>query len=260
MIELLQCEKRHVILSLEGGESHEEQKEPGCGRSQKGCRTRTAQRRKPDNLFEYLPAKGTCCTKALQEQQVMATALAEAIVRRLIASSVVEEVDRELYVYGFFLLITRVSFFLVAAAIGCLLGVPGEGIVFYIVFILLRSYAGGVHAKTEVACTVLTTLSIGISVAMIKMLELSDRGMIPLLIAANICILLFSPLDTPQKPLDAAEREWYRRKCCGLLAACNLMMFLFAVMGLRSFCCSVLYGMCLEAVLLSAGKIYNRNL
>ena len=42
----------------------------------------------------------------------MATTLAERIVRKLIAVSVVEEGDRELYIYGFFLLITRFYFFL----------------------------------------------------------------------------------------------------------------------------------------------------
>ena len=44
----------------------------------------------------------------------MATAIAERIVGKLIAASAVEEVDRELYIYGFFLLITRFYFFLVS--------------------------------------------------------------------------------------------------------------------------------------------------
>ena len=86
-------------------------------------------------MLEYLPTKGTRCTKTLQEQQaVMATAIAERIVGKLIAASAVEEVDRELYVYGFFLLITRFYFFLVTIAFGCFLKIPCESVIFYIVF------------------------------------------------------------------------------------------------------------------------------
>ncbi len=129
----------------------------------------------------------------------MATTLAEHIVGKLIAASVVEEADRELYVYGFFLLISRLFFFLVAAVFGCFLGIPWESVIFYIVFILLRSYAGGVHAKTEKACTGWTTLAMGIAVAAIKTLEASNGKALPLLIFSNLCLLLF----TPHKLLDS---------------------------------------------------------
>ena len=187
MIELLQCSKRRVILSPEGGESHEERTKSDRSCSQKGCRTRTSQGRKSDNLLEYLPTKGTRCTGALQEQQIMATAIAERIVGKLIATSVVEEVDRELYVYGFFLLITRFFFFLVTFAFGGLLGIPLESVIFYIVFILLRSYAGGVHAKTEMACTLWTTLALGVTVATIKALAVSnEKAFLLLLYLYNI--------------------------------------------------------------------------
>lgn len=185
----------------------------------------------------------------------MATTLSEYIVRKLIASSAVEEVDRELYIYGFFLLIARFFFFLATVAFGCFLRIPCESVVFYVVFTLLRSYAGGVHAKTETACTVLTTLALGISVAAIKMLEVSNREMIPPLIAGNVCIQLFSPLDSREKPLDAEERKRFRGICYGLLLVCDAVIFIFAVMKLQLFCCAVLYGICLEAILLSIGKI-----
>lgn len=173
---------------------------------------------------------------------------------KLIAASAVEEVDRELYFYGFFLLITRFFFFLVTVAIGFFLRIPCESVFFYIAFILLRSYAGGVHAKTESACTVLTALTLGFSVFAIKILEFSNSGVISLLITVNMSIFLFSPLDTPKKPLDAAERGRYRRICCRLLVVCNLIMFLFAVMEFWRLCRLVLYGMCLETVLLGIGK------
>ena len=79
----------------------------------------------------------------------MATTLAECIVENLVAASVVEEVDRELYVYGFFLLVTCLFFFLVTVAVGFFLGIPCESAVFFVAFITLRTYAGGIQPKQK---------------------------------------------------------------------------------------------------------------
>lgn len=258
MIELLQCSKRRVILSPEGGESHEEQTKSDRSCSQKGCRTRTAQRCKQDNLLEYLPTKGTRCTKALQEQQaVMATAIAERIVGKLIAASAVEEVDRELYVYGFFLLITRFFFFLVTVAFGFFLRIPCESVIFYIVFILLQSYAGGVHAKTEIACTVWTTVAMGMATVFIKVLKAST-GKIPLcFILFNISLLALSPLDSGEKPLDAEEKHRYRKICVVLVFICDVVATAARVLAMPILYYPVVCGMGLEAILLVVGKMCN---
>lgn len=257
MIELLQCSKRRVILSPEGGESHEEQTKSDHSCSQKGCGTRTAPRCKPDNLHGYLPAKSTRCTKALQEQQVMATKLAEYIVRKLIAVSVVEEGDRELYIYGFFLLITHFYFFLVTIAFGCFLRIPCESVIFYIVFILLRSYAGGVHARTEIACTVWTTVAMGMATVFIKVLEASTAKIRLVFLLFNIFLLALSPLDSGEKPLDAEEKHRYRKICVVLVFICDVVATAARVLAMPILYYPVVCGMGLEAILLVVGKMCN---
>lgn len=185
----------------------------------------------------------------------MATNLAERIVRKLIAVSVVEEGDRELYIYGFFLLITRFYFFLVTIAFGFFLRIPWESVIFYIVFILLRSYAGGVHAKTETSCTGWTTLAMGIAVAAIKTLEASNGKALPLLFFGNLCLLLFTPLDSRERPLDAEEKRRYRKICLWLLLTCDATVAVAYYLKLPMLYYPVICGMCLEAILLSIGKM-----
>ncbi len=187
----------------------------------------------------------------------MATVLAERIVSKLIASSAVKEADRELYVYGFFLLITRSFFFLVAVAFGSILGIPCESVIFYIVFILLRSYAGGVHAKTEMACTLWTTLAIGVAVATIKELETSNGEVLLLLIMSNLSFLLFCPLGTTEKPLKVDEMKKYRKICCLLLLICDVVAITSNCLVFPTLYYSVTCGICLEATLLSIGKLCN---
>ena len=185
----------------------------------------------------------------------MATTLAERIVEKLIAASVVEEVDHELYVYGFFLLITRFFYFLVTAVFGFFLGIPCESIIFYIVFILLRSYAGGVHAKMEMACTLWTTFALGIAVATIKALEVSNEKVFLLLALSNLSIMLFSPLDTAEKPLDPSEIRRYRKICYFLLIVCNMVAIVANYLLLPKLYYPVICSICLEASLLGIGKL-----
>ena len=255
MIELLQCSKRRVILSPEGGESHEEQTKSDRSCSQKGCGTRTAQRCKPDDMCRYFPAESARSIEALQEQQVMATTLAERIVRKLIAVSVVEEGDRELYIYGFFLLITRFYFFLATIAFGCFLKIPCESVIFYIVFILLRSYAGGIHAKTETACTIWTTLAMATATAFIKILECTSAKIPVCFLLCNICILTFSPLDSGEKPLDIEDRRRYQKICVLLLLIFDVVALVANYLAFPVLYYPVICGICLEAVLLSIGKL-----
>ena len=206
-------------------------------------------------MCRHFPAESARSIEALQKQQVMATKLAEYIVRKLIAVSVVEEGDRELYVYGFFLLITRFFFFLVTVAFGVFLKIPCESVIFYIVFILLRSYAGGVHAKTEVACTIWTTLAIGATVFAIRVLEFSSVKILPLLIVGNLSVFLFSPLENIEKPVDADSRKEYRTICNVLLVVYDIVAVASLRLGVPVLCYSIVCGLSLEAFLLVVGKI-----
>lgn len=189
----------------------------------------------------------------------MATTLAECIVENLVAASVVEEVDRELYVYGFFLLVTRFFFFLVTIAFGCLLGIPFESVIFYIVFILLRSYAGGVHAKTEVACTIWTTVAMGMATVFIKVLEASTAKIPLCVLFCNICLLALSPLDSRQKPLDVGEKRRYRKICVALVFTCDAMTVAARALAMPMLYYPVVCGMGVAAVLLGIGRVCNHK-
>ena len=189
----------------------------------------------------------------------MGTWIAERITQKLIATSAIEEGDRDLYCYGFFLLVTCLFFFLVTVAVGFFLGIPCESAVFYIAFITLRTYAGGIHAKTEAACTVLTTIALGAAVIAIKILENTNAGILPLFVFSNLCILLLSPLDSHEKPLDEEDGRKYRRISYSLLIVCDAITIAAAILTVPALYYPITCGMFLEAVLLSAGKICNHS-
>lgn len=189
----------------------------------------------------------------------MTTRIAAYITNRMLALSVIEEDDRELYCYGFFLLITRSFFFLVTAITGFLSGVLFESLVFYGMFMLLRTYAGGVHAKTERQCTVLTTIALSASILGIKAMGQAFGMLVPIamLTFGSISIALLSPLDTQEKPLDKTEKKHYRLICLILVALCIISSIISRLLLLNSVYYPIVASVFLEGVLLGIGKVVN---
>lgn len=143
----------------------------------------------------------------------MISAIACRITEILCATGSVQECDRELYQYGVFMLLSRTFFFILTSVFGVFLGIPGESVLFYVVFSLLRSYAGGIHARTERACTLLTALTMIACVIAIRLLEKLGWREAPLflLFGGAVCVFALCPLDTAEKPLEAADRQHYKK-------------------------------------------------
>lgn len=132
-----------------------------------------------------------------------------------------------------------------------------ESMVFFFLFSLIRSYAGGIHASTEIACTILTSFALFASVAMIHVsttLDLQSAG-VAVLIIASICILLIAPLDTAEKQLSEVEKRSYREKSYLSL----LFVIALAVVALLIQMHSIFYAcvgsLGLEGILLFVGKL-----
>ena len=124
-------------------------------------------------------------------------------------------------------------------------------------FILLRSYAGGIHAKTEMACTIWTTLAMGTATVTIKVLKASNAKLPLCFLLCNVCLLAFSSLGNRGKSLDASERCRYRKVCIGLIVAFDMVAIIANFIVIPTFYYPVICGMCLEAILLCIGKICN---
>lgn len=104
----------------------------------------------------------------------MINKISSKIVEILIKHSLVENEDKELYLYGFFILLSQILYFIIVITIGILFNVIFESIIFYITFQFIRRYAGGYHAKTETRCEILSTLSILCCIVLIKLSKMYD--------------------------------------------------------------------------------------
>lgn len=186
----------------------------------------------------------------------MITKLASNITGALCALAVIEDEDKELYIYGFFVLLSHGIFFVISASFGIIFGTLWESIVFYIMFSILRRYAGGFHASRESTCTLCTTIALFMSSAGISILEKAGGIVLPLLmiVLGTVVISLLSPLDSEEKPLTQNECQYYRRKSLVTVWAIIVIALGAIVVNVLGLLCSAALCMVLESFLLVMGK------
>lgn len=187
----------------------------------------------------------------------MINRIAIKIVKRLINSSVISESEQELYLYGCFVLISQVLYFILTIIIGILLDIVLESIIFYLAFQFIRRYAGGIHASSELKCEIATTISIFACLLSAKLCETYgvQNPTLILTVMAAIVVFVLCPLDTPEKPLTKEENRYFRKIARIILLLIIVTIYVgwhFKLEFLMYPCCM---GVILESILLSLGFI-----
>lgn len=169
----------------------------------------------------------------------------------------IEPEEAELYTYSFFILFSKWLSFTEVLLSGIILHNIWNATLFYFVFAPLREYSGGIHARKEITCSFCTALALFLSIAGIKLLEVTVGCAIQaaLLVFGTSAIFLFSPLDTPEKPLGEDECIVFGQKAKRLCTAVDLFAILSYMLGLRGIMNAISMGLALEGILLIAGKI-----
>lgn len=187
----------------------------------------------------------------------MINKISAVLTKRLINNGHINKEDEELYLYGFFILISQLIFFIIVIAIGLALSCLEKSILFYISYRLVRKYAGGYHASTELRCEIMSTSAIFACICIIKLAEIYDFEMLIVIFAvlSSICIFLLSPLDTPEKPLSQKENSCYKNKSRIISLVILALIVLLYVFKLNAYIVSLSVSLILEGILLIAGKI-----
>lgn len=152
--------------------------------------------------------------------------------------------------------LTNIAIILV---IGLLFRRLPECIYLSILFIPLRSLAGGIHMEGRITCLV-TTISV-MAAAMLLGPVLAKYPLLCIAVAAagSLPILLLGPVDNEKKRLDAAERQQYRRRCRILLLAEILLFVLMLALHLSSYFAFSALALLLVGIAVLAGWIRNRG-
>lgn len=130
--------------------------------------------------------------------------ISEDIVFWLVKNKIIEIDDCEVYIYGLEALLLNTTNIITALIISILTNTISHFMVFLTVFVPLRVFAGGVHAKSSMSCYIYTTLLYGITVFLVKLCPLIYRNlpMQILFVIVIITIIALSPQKNQNHELD----------------------------------------------------------
>lgn len=153
--------------------------------------------------------------------------------------------------YGYELLIAETISWAITILIALLTGLFWESVVYMAVFLVMRQYAGGYHARTHFHCIVISTVVYIVCLALIVGVPHSFyRIVIPIgLFIGAIGIWNHAPVDDPNKPFsDDQERVKFRQR--SLAATAVLMIFALASIY---FELASKWGFCIMLAILTTG-------
>ena len=137
-----------------------------------------------------------------------------------------------------------------------------QGIIFYLAFSFLRSYAGGFHASTEGRCIAFSSALIFICVYSFFLGERFDLQ-IPFAVltaVASVIIILLSPIDCKEKPLSQKEKSKYRKKSIVLLLAYLIVVAVSTVLFYYKIAYALSAAIILSGLLVILGYIKNKHI
>lgn len=166
--------------------------------------------------------------------------------------------DIDVYQFALFVLISTIIYFIAALLIGILFSCVIEMLLFFLVFQLLRIFAGGYHSNSENRCELLSALSIFIVGLIIKL----SKGITPLhwistfsSIVSVFVITLLSPIEAKVKPLSKIERKKYRRNSLIIVFIVIIIIIYTVFINLSIIYIPCCLSLLLESILLVAGAI-----
>ncbi len=156
----------------------------------------------------------------------------------IIEKGVVKEEYREVYEYGFTILLEMVSFVVFSVAVSLYLHMVLEGILFFVIFILLRSYAGGLHLNNFYACFVLSCLTLWGILLMTQNVYIPITVIVIAFLILEVCVYALYPVESTNREVDSVEDRYFKKRLETYLAIHLVLVLVCA--GLKYDRCLVL--------------------
>lgn len=133
--------------------------------------------------------------------------LSEKITDYVVKSGAISGESYVIYQYGFQIGLEMLSCFLVSLFIALYLHMIPQFIVFTVVFILLRTYGGGIHMNNYLGCFICSILVQNTIILINEYYTLTVSIAWIIIFGGTILILKVAPVENINRELDANERE-----------------------------------------------------
>jgi accessory gene regulator protein AgrB len=131
--------------------------------------------------------------------------LAKKLTDYIYKKEIIAEKMVDIYQYGFQCFLELCVSTICSIIIALLLGMLPECLFFFLLFIPIRSYGGGLHLKTYFACFIGSCFILTASLLAVKYLTIPILISFVLYLFATILILVIGPVDHPNREVDTHE-------------------------------------------------------
>lgn len=153
--------------------------------------------------------------------------IAKGLTDYVIRKGMVEKQDRNIYEYGFTITIELSLFVIASLLITLHLHMFSEGILFFVIFAPLRSYAGGLHLEKYHSCFVLSCLTFSSILIIVKYIHFPIYFSLIAVLLLEIVVYALYPVENVNREVDREENAYFRKK---------LKKFLFLDMFISAVC------------------------
>lgn len=187
----------------------------------------------------------------------MIAKFAKKINEILIQKGIVQKEEAELYRYGIENGIVVAGNLLASGIFGIVTGRPGLVLVFLLFYASLRSYSGGSHCKSRIGCFLISMaiLSIPVYTHEFVMNNVPATVILMIGIAAVVVILILSPVESINKPLDDEEKKYYARVTHCIVALQVCVLIILFCLGVKDYFYAGYSSIVLVAVFMVMGKV-----
>lgn len=138
---------------------------------------------------------------------------------KIIAYGIAKEDDRELYEYSFLIMLEQVSIGVSILIVSLFFKVLFETVLYMVLFIPLRIYAGGYHARSFFWCYVISVGAYLTFVVLLCYVAIPAWIVIVSVLISAVVIFLLAPMADPNKAMDAQEKIKFQKLVRMLLFA-----------------------------------------
>lgn len=130
----------------------------------------------------------------------------------VIHKGVVKGDERNIYEYGFRITLETGICIIISLIIAGALGMLVEGILFFIIFIPLRSYAGGLHLDCYWSCLSLSCLTLSVILLISKYLSVNPPISFGGLLLLEFAVWRMYPVENVNRSVDCEENIYFEKR------------------------------------------------
>lgn len=175
----------------------------------------------------------------------------------IIHKGIIDEKERNVYEYGFVIAGETILNLFISISIATILHMVVEGILFFIIFIPLRTYAGGLHLNYYWTCLTLSCIVFTAVLLGGKFIELPAFLSLTMILLLEYSTLCLYPVENVNRFVDQVENHYFKSRLKIFLLMDLLIAILCVLFDKKKYLLIIAATFLMTTVTMSIGKYRN---